>query len=70
MSEFGEIQIWDVAKRELLRSIKASNDSFFGVTVSPDKERVAAGCADKLVRVFNIADGKEIMSRERGNPVD
>lgn len=60
-SEFGEIQVWDVAKRELVRSIKASNDSFFGATLSPDKLRVAAGCADKLVRVFTLADSREIM---------
>ena len=61
VSEFGEIQIWDVVKREPIRSIRASSDSFFGVAISPDNLRVAAGCADKLVRVFTIADGKEIM---------
>jgi WD40 repeat protein/mono/diheme cytochrome c family protein len=60
-SEFGEIQIWNVEKRELTRSIRASNDSLFGVALSPDSQRVAVGCADKLVRVFTIADGKEVM---------
>jgi len=60
-SEFGEIQIWEVSKRELIRSIKASSDSLFGVALSPDKVRVAVGCADKLVRVFTIADSKEVM---------
>jgi WD40 repeat protein len=60
-SEFGEVQVWDVPKRELVRSIKASTDSFYGVAFSPDKQRVAVGCADKLVRVFTIADGKEVM---------
>ena len=61
VSEFGEIQIWDTAKRELIRSIKGSNDTFYGVAISPDKQRVAVGCADKMVRVFTIADGREIM---------
>jgi Planctomycete cytochrome C/Anaphase-promoting complex subunit 4 WD40 domain len=60
-SGFGEVQLWDVAKRELVRSVKASHDSFFGVAISPDKQRVAVGCADKLVRVFTLADGKEVM---------
>ena len=60
-SEFGEIQIWDTAKRELVRSIKASTDTFFGVAVSHDNRLVAVGCADKLVRVFNVADGVEVM---------
>lgn len=61
VSDFGEVQVWDTAKRELIRSIKASNDAFFGVALSPDKSRVAVGCADKLARVFTLADGKEVM---------
>ena len=61
ISEYGEVQIWDVAKRELIRSIKASNDAFYGVSISPDKQLVAVGCADKLVRVFRISNGDEVM---------
>ena len=60
-SEFGEIQIWDLSKLELRRSIKASNDSFYGVSISPDNQFVAVGCADKLVRVFSLAEGQEVM---------
>jgi len=60
-SEFGEIQIWDTAKREPVRSIKGSNDAFYGVSISPDNSQVAVGCADKLVRVFNVVDGIEVM---------
>ena len=61
VSEFGEIQIWDTHRRELIRSIKESNDTFYGVSISPNNQQVAVGCADKLVRVFNIADGVEAM---------
>jgi len=60
-SEFGEIQLWDVGSHALQRSIKASNDTFYGVSFSADQQRVAVGCADKLVRIFSIADGREIM---------
>lgn len=60
-SEFGEIQIWDVATRTLTRSIKASGDVVFGVSFSPDATRVAVGGADKMVRAFTIADGQEVM---------
>lgn len=60
-SEFGEVQIWDTAKRELVRSIKGSNDVFYGVSISRDNSQVAVGCADKLVRVFHVADGIEAM---------
>jgi WD40 repeat protein len=61
VSEYGEVQVWDVAKRELVRSIKASNDAFYGVSISPDNQRVAVGCADKLVRVFDVHSGDEVM---------
>jgi WD40 repeat protein/mono/diheme cytochrome c family protein len=60
-SEFGEIQIWDLAARSLMRSIKTSNDTVYGVSFSPDAKRVAVGCADKLVRAFDIADGRQVM---------
>ncbi len=60
-SEYGEIQLWDVASQQLVRSIRTSNDTVFGVSFSPDGARVAVGCADKLVRVFAVADGGEVM---------
>ena len=60
-SEYGEIQLWDVAAQKLVRSIRTSNDTVFGVSFSPDGTRVAVGCADKLVRVFAVADGREVM---------
>jgi WD40 repeat protein/mono/diheme cytochrome c family protein len=60
-SEFGEIQIWDVAARSLIRSIKTSNDTVYGVSFSPDATRVAVGCADKIIRAFSVTDGKQVM---------
>ena len=60
-SERGEIQLWDVASRTLVRSIRAGDDSVFGVSFSPDGTRVAVGCADKLVKAFTVADGREVM---------
>jgi WD40 repeat protein len=60
-SEFGEVQLWNVAGQNLLRTIRTSHDSVFGVSFSPDGMRVAVGCADKLVRVFAVETGAEIM---------
>ena len=60
-SEYGEIQIWDVPQRKLVRSIKTTTDSVFGVSFSPDATRIAVGCSDKTVRAFSVSDGQEIM---------
>ncbi len=60
-SEYGEVQIWDTGNYKQLRSIKTTADVVFGVSWSPDGQRVAIGCADKMVRVFTVADGVEVM---------
>jgi WD40 repeat protein len=59
-SLMGEVQIWDVEKRALARSIPVSSDSVYGVSFSPEGDRIACGGADKSVRLFNVADGKEL----------
>ena len=58
---FGEVQIWKVTERELMAAYKVSIDSLYGVSFSPDNQRVAFGAADKSVRILNIVDGKELM---------
>ncbi len=60
-SEYGEVQIWNAASHKLTRSIKTTTDAVFGVSWSPDGQSVAIGCADKMVRVFNVMHGAEIM---------
>ena len=59
--EFGEVQIWSIADRKLLRSIKTSTDVLYGVSWSPDQRLVAVGGADKLVRAFDVESGEEAM---------
>jgi len=60
-ARFGEIQVWDVETHKELNSYKVANDSVFGVSFSPDGERLAFGCADKTVRLISVSDGKELM---------
>ncbi len=67
-ARFGEIQIWDVSSNgvanptnALLKSFKISSDSIYGISFSPESERVAVGCADKTVRIIAVKDGKELV---------
>ena len=59
-ARFGEIQLWDVAAGKLRRSIVLTGDTVFGVSLSPDGTRVAAGCTDNTVRIVDTATGKEL----------
>jgi WD40 repeat protein len=60
-ARFGEVQIWNTASNTLERGFKVSSDSVYGISFSPKADRVAVGCADKTVRVFAVADGKELL---------
>lgn len=59
-ARFGEVQIWDVATRKLARSIKLTEDTVFGASLSPDNTQVAVGCTDNSLRVLDVATGKEL----------
>jgi WD40 repeat protein/mono/diheme cytochrome c family protein len=58
---FGEIQLWDVAKRTLRLSIPLSFDTVYGVSWSPDGKLVACGCADNTVRAYEAGSGKQVL---------
>lgn len=59
-ARFGEVQIWDVASGKLLQSVTLTGDTVFGVSISPDGSRIAAGCTDNTVRIVETASGKEL----------
>jgi roadblock/LC7 domain-containing protein len=59
-ARFGEIQIWDTASGKLRRSMTVTGDTVFGVSISADASRIAAGCTDNTVRIFDAASGKEL----------
>ena len=44
-----------------MRAIRAGSDTLYGVSWSDDSSRVAVGGADKLVRAFEVANGKQVM---------
>lgn len=58
---FGEVQIWDVARRKLKLSAPVTFDTVYGGSWSYDGTKVAFGCADNTVRAIDAATGKQIL---------
>jgi WD40 repeat protein len=57
----GEVQIWDVAKREVLLSAAFTFDTLYGASWSPDGKLLAFGCADNTCRAMEVATGKQVL---------
>jgi WD40 repeat protein len=58
---FGEIQVWDVAKRKLRLSVSVTYDTVYGVSWSHDGSKLAFGCADNTVRAIESETGKQVL---------
>jgi hypothetical protein len=67
-ARFGEVQIWDASATGTVlappKSFRVSMDSIYGISWSPDGTRLAFGGADKVVRIINATDGKELVKFE------
>lgn len=59
-ARFGEIQFWDPRAAKLLKSALVGSDTVFGASLSPDAKKVAVGCTDNTVRVFETASAHEL----------
>lgn len=59
-AQSGEVQIWDLETRTPRHSIATSTDTLFGGSISPDGKFLACGGADKTIRLYEMATGKEI----------
>ncbi len=59
-ARMGELQIWDVEKRELDRSLPIGHDTIYGASWSPDGKQVAFGMADNTVRAIDVRSGKQV----------
>ncbi|MBT3267064.1 hypothetical protein HN371_07935 [Candidatus Poribacteria bacterium] len=60
-AQFGEVQLWDAATNALIRSIRTTYDTVYGVSLSTDAGVVAIGCGDHTARVLSAADGEELI---------
>ena len=59
-AQFGEVQIWDTGAGKQLHAARLTNDTVFGASIAPDGSRVAVGCTDNTVHVFETSSGKEL----------
>lgn len=59
----GEVQVWDVAKRELKVSVPVGFDTVYGVNWSPDGTLVSFGMPDKTIRAIEAATGKQVLQQ-------
>ena len=60
-AQFGEVQLWDTETNTLIKAIRSSYDTIYGLSFSPDASRVAFGCSDQTVRVLSVEDEKELI---------
>jgi WD40 repeat protein/mono/diheme cytochrome c family protein len=58
---FGEVQIWDVATKQLKLSVPVTFDTVYGVSWSHDGEKLSFGCGDNSLRVIEAKTGKQIL---------
>jgi WD40 repeat protein/mono/diheme cytochrome c family protein len=57
----GEVQVWDVAKKELKYSVPVTHDTVYGVSFSGDGTKIAFGCADNTLRAIDAATGQQVL---------
>ncbi len=60
-ARMGEVQIWDVATRELDLSLPITFDTVYGASWSPDSKLLAFGCTDNTIRVIACETGEEVL---------
>jgi WD40 repeat protein/mono/diheme cytochrome c family protein len=58
---FGEVQLWDVARRRLKLSLPVTFDTTYGASWSPDVKLIAFGCADNSLRAIEAETGKQVL---------
>jgi hypothetical protein len=59
---YGEIKIWDMTAPapKLVSTIQGHRDSILAIAFSPDGSTIASASYDKLIKIWNVADGKVI----------
>ena len=56
----GEVQIWNVESRKLVRSLNVTFDTLYGAAFSPDGKLLGFGGADNTLRAIEVKTGKQV----------
>jgi WD40 repeat protein len=60
------IVLWDVTTRKEVRRITAHSGTLRGVSFSPDSRRLVAATEDGMVRVWEVATGRDLLQVRHG----
>jgi mono/diheme cytochrome c family protein len=58
---FGEIQVWNHKREDLVTSVPVTFDTVYGVSWSPNGKAIAFGCIDNTVRAIDPATGRQTL---------
>src|ERR1700761_7461290 len=53
-SEDGTVSVWSLDTLQWVHTIKISNDTIRAIAISPDEKRVAFGCRDNMIRIYDL----------------
>ncbi len=59
--QLGEVKLFNVADGILVRDLFTTDDEVFSVAYSPDNTKVAATCADRSLRVYDLKTGDRLL---------
>jgi WD40 repeat protein len=54
------VKLWDLATRQVLRSLKAHTATVCGLTFSPDGRQLASESRDGTIVLWDVAAGNEV----------
>jgi WD40 repeat protein len=70
MSYYQIVQFWDTTTNTLVLSKLESPkmSPFYRIVLSPDGRQLATGCADRIIRLWDTATGKQILPALKDDP--
>jgi len=63
----GQITLWDVESKSLIRTFEGHTSAAFGFDLNPDRTRFISGSNDNTARIWDLATGETLMVLEMPN---